>query len=215
MKRELQALRPRVRKRKGEGGQRRTEILEAAKKLFVEEGYDATTIRRIATRVGISSTALYVYFPNKNAVLTEICNETFARLIQELDAVRRDYSDSSDALAAALQGYIRFGLAHSSEYQLTFLSRESTELHKKKQGDPALGMLAFERFYGCVDAVVRSGRTHETDTNRLTQQLWAGAHGLTTLLLLRPGLEWGDLDSLIAGHVAMLMRGLEKPQGRV
>src|SRR5271163_3296615 len=147
MKRELQALRPRVRKRKGEGGQRRTEILEAAKKLFVEEGYDATTIRRIATRVGISSTALYVYFPNKNAVLTEICNETFAGLIHELDAVRRDFSDSSDALAAVLQGYIRFGLAHSSEYQLTFLSRESTEVEKQKQGDPALDMLAFERFY--------------------------------------------------------------------
>jgi AcrR family transcriptional regulator len=211
MKRELQAPLPRVRKRKGEGGQRRTEILEAAKKLFVEEGYDATTIRRIATRVGISSTALYVYFPNKNAVLTEICNETFAGLIQELDGARRDFPDPSDALAVVLQGYIRFGLAHSSEYQLTFLSRESTLHQKQKQGDPALGMLAYERFYNCVDAVVRSGRTGETDTKRLAQQLWAGAHGLTTLLLLRPGAEWGDLDSLITGHVAMLMRGLGKP----
>jgi AcrR family transcriptional regulator len=47
----------RSRKRKGEGEQSRQEILAAAKKLFVDEGYDATTIRRIAARVGISSTA--------------------------------------------------------------------------------------------------------------------------------------------------------------
>ena len=53
------------RKRKGEGAQRRAEILETAKQLFVEEGYAATTIRRIAAKIGISSTALYVYFPDK------------------------------------------------------------------------------------------------------------------------------------------------------
>ena len=51
------------RKRKGEGSQRRAEILDAAKQLFVEEGYAATTIRRIAAKLGVSSTALYVYFP--------------------------------------------------------------------------------------------------------------------------------------------------------
>ena len=43
------------RKRKGEGSQRRVEILDAAKQLFVEEGYAATTIRRIAAKLGISN----------------------------------------------------------------------------------------------------------------------------------------------------------------
>jgi AcrR family transcriptional regulator len=204
-----QARRPvRSRKKKGEGVQRRAEILETAKQLFVEEGYDATTIRRIATRIGISSTALYVYFADKGAVLAEICNETFAALIHELDAVHRDFSDPSDGLAKALEGYIRFGLAHPNEYELTFIRRESKELQKDKEND--LGFQAFTRFYDCVDAVVRAGRTQESDTRRLTQQLWAGVHGLVVLLLLRPGYDWGNLDLLIASHVAMLMRGLQK-----
>jgi len=208
MKRARQSLPVRSRKKKGEGAQSRAEILEAAKKLFVEEGYDATTIRRIATRVGISSTALYVYFADKDAILTEICNETFAGLIQELDAVRRDNLDPSDALTKVLEGYIRFGLAHPNEYELTFISRESKELYHQNDEENDLGFQAFGRFYGCVDAVVRSGGTHESDAKRLTQQLWAGAHGLVVLLLLRSGFDWGDLDSLIAGHVSMLMRGL-------
>ena len=73
--------------------QRRAEILDAAKQLFVEEGYAATTIRRIAAKLGISSTALYVYFPDKDAILVEICDATFAGLIVELDEVRRDGTD--------------------------------------------------------------------------------------------------------------------------
>src|ERR1700733_14616926 len=96
----------RGRKRKGEGLQRRAEILDAAKQLFVEEGYAATTIRRIAAKLGVSSTALYVYFPDKDATLVEICDVTFAGLIAELDEVRRNATDPLDALARCLEQYI-------------------------------------------------------------------------------------------------------------
>ncbi len=198
------------RKRKGEGSQRRAEILDAAKKLFVEEGYAATTIRRIAAKVGISSTALYVYFPDKDAILVEICDATFAGLINELDEVRRDATDPFDALAKCLERYIRFGLDHPNEYELTFVTRRSKELQKLRPENEKLGMQAFERFYDLVDAVVRSGVTNDVDTQRLTQQLWAAIHGLVVLLLLRSEFPWNELNSLIDGHVTMLLCGVAK-----
>lgn len=46
------------RKKRGEGHTRREEILQAAKELFLEQGYEATTIRRIADRVGVSAPPL-------------------------------------------------------------------------------------------------------------------------------------------------------------
>ena len=193
------------RKRKGEGLQRRAEILDAAKQLFVEEGYAATTIRRIAAKLGVSSTALYVYFPDKDAILVEICDATFAGLIAELDDVRRDATDPLDALAKSLERYIRFGLRHPNEYELTFVARRSKELENLK---PKLGMQAFGRFYDCVDAVVRANVTNESDTQLLTQQLWAAIHGLVALLLLRSEFPWAELDTLISGHVGMLLRGV-------
>jgi AcrR family transcriptional regulator len=199
------------RKRKGEGLQRRAEILDAAKQLFVEEGYAATTIRRIAAKLGVSSTALYVYFPDKDAILAEICDATFAGLIAKLDDVRRDSTDPLDALAKSLERYIRFGLNHPNEYELTFVTRRSKELQKLKPEDEKLGMQAFGRFYECVDAVVQAGVTNDRDTGRLTQQLWAGIHGLVVLLLLRAEFPWEELNSLIDGHVKMLLRGVTKP----
>jgi AcrR family transcriptional regulator len=210
MNNERQSRPLRRRKRKGEGLQRRVEILDAAKQLFVEEGYAATTIRRIAAKLGVSSTALYVYFPDKDAILVEICDITFAGLIEELDGVRRDATDPLAALAKCLERYIRFGLDHSNEYELTFVTRRAKELQKFKTENENLGMQAFDRFYDCVDAVVRAGLTYDSDTRRLTQQLWAAIHGLVVLLLLRSEFPWGELDSLIAGHVTMLVRGVTK-----
>lgn len=201
----------RGRKRKGEGEQSRQEILAAAKKLFVDEGYEATTIRRIAARVGISSTALYVYFRDKDAILTEICNETFAALIQKLWAVRQERSDPRKALEEVLEGYIRFGLNHPNEYELTFIAQPRRNPKEADSGAEDLGMQAFQGFYECVNAVVQSGLTYESDAERLAKQLWAGAHGLVLLLLSRK-LKRADLDSLLHGHVAMLIRGIAKGQ---
>src|SRR3712207_2879540 len=58
-----------ARKAKGDGHLRRGEILEAAERIFVAEGYEGATIRRIAEEVGVSSTALYLHFPDKQAIL--------------------------------------------------------------------------------------------------------------------------------------------------
>ena len=73
---------PAGRKRRGEGHTRREEILQAAKELFLEQGYDSTTIRRIADRVGISAPALYLYFRDKEALMLALCDQTFAHLIE-------------------------------------------------------------------------------------------------------------------------------------
>ena len=53
------------RKKRGEGHTRREEILQAAKELFLEQGYESTTILRIVDRVVVFSPALYLYFPDK------------------------------------------------------------------------------------------------------------------------------------------------------
>ena len=145
--------------------------------MFVEHGYSATTISRIAGRVGISSTGLYVYFPDKNAILAEICDATFKSLIEELDGVQPKHSDPLQALQESLEGYIRFGLNHSHEYELVFLSRGTQELQRPELRNEKLGMQAFQRFCECVEAAVQAGLTR-TDTERLAQQLWAGVHGL-------------------------------------
>ena len=69
------------RKPKGEGHERRAEILAAAERIFVEHGYEGATIRKIADEVGLSSTALYMHFADKGEILQEICRQAFEALL--------------------------------------------------------------------------------------------------------------------------------------
>jgi AcrR family transcriptional regulator len=199
------------RKRKGEGPERRSEILQAAKRLFLEEGYSRTTIRRIASEIGISSTALYVYFPEKNSILHEICADTFTGLTREFDAIRAQKLAPLEALRAASYAYIGFGLGHPHEYELTFVVHQPEDCPpgESDPGDP--GERAYHSLLDLVADAVNAGVPAEPNVDRIAQQIWAGVHGLVTLFLSKPDFPWEvSKEELIRGQVEMLVRGIAK-----
>jgi AcrR family transcriptional regulator len=199
------------RKRKGEGPERRSEILQVAKRLFVEEGYSRTTIRRIASEIGISSTALYVYFPEKNSILHEICAETFTGLTREFEAIRAQKLAPLEALRAASYAYIDFGLGHPHEYELTFVVHQPGDCPpgESDPGDP--GERAYRSLLDLVGDAVNAGVLAEPNVNRIAQQVWAGVHGLVTLFLSLPDFPWEvGKDELIRGQAEMLVRVIAK-----
>ena len=71
-----------ARKAKGDGHLRRAEILEAEERIFVVHGYEGATIRKIADEVGVSSTALYMHFRDKDQILLEICAGAMHELLE-------------------------------------------------------------------------------------------------------------------------------------
>jgi AcrR family transcriptional regulator len=202
------------RKRKGEGPERRSEILQVAKRLFLEEGYSRTTIRRIASEIGISSTALYVYFPDKNSILREICAETFTGLMREFEAIKAQKLAPLAALRAAAYAYIDFGLGHPHEYELTFVVHQP-EICAQGETDPEdPGETAYHSLLDLVAEAVDGGALAEPNVDRIAQQIWAGVHGLVTLFLSQPDFPWGvGKDELIRGHVEMLARGIARESG--
>src|SRR5574341_2394405 len=86
------------RKARGEGYQRRGEILAAARSLFLKEGVDRVTIRAICARVGVTAPAPYRHFKDKREIITGICNETFGRLLERFRRIRATEADPLEAL---------------------------------------------------------------------------------------------------------------------
>ena len=58
----------------------RAKILDAARELFVEEGYEAVTMRKIAAAIEYSPTAIYLHFRDKKAVINALCETDFLKL---------------------------------------------------------------------------------------------------------------------------------------
>src|SRR6516225_8845221 len=94
-----------TRKAKGEGYSRRAEILAAAERIFVAHGYEAATIRKIADEVGVSSTALYMHFRDKDQILLEICSGAMEELLAGNRQVSAMPIDAVARVRLMLEGY--------------------------------------------------------------------------------------------------------------
>jgi AcrR family transcriptional regulator len=85
---------------------RRTEILHAALRAFRDRGYHATTLDDIAERLGVGKTALYHYFPDKEAILLACHQESLAELDRILRGARR-YASATERLAYLIREHVR------------------------------------------------------------------------------------------------------------
>lgn len=86
---------------------RRTEILHAALRAFGERGYHATTLGHIAERIGVQKTALYHYFPDKEAILYACHRESVNEVGRLLDAARDRDMTASERLRHLISEHVR------------------------------------------------------------------------------------------------------------
>jgi AcrR family transcriptional regulator len=206
------------RKARGSGHERRGEILGAARELFLEHGVEGVSTRQIAARVGISQTALYVYFKSKEEMLDRLIDAALRKLGVALDAVNVSWSDPVDFLRANLREYIRFGLSHPDEYRLCFMLRDArrkADASYGKEHNP-VGDALFNVLVSRIEQGVASGKLRCLKTGRsAAQSVWAAMHGLVALRLAFPEFGWAPIDEQIDSHVDMLLHGIiGKPAGR-
>jgi AcrR family transcriptional regulator len=198
-----------ARKPKGEGHARRAEILDAAERIFVEVGYEGATIRRIADEVGLSSTALYMHFSEKSEILHEICSGAFRRLTEANAVVIAADAAPEVRLRRLLEAYVDFGFANPNAYRLIYLTRpvEAREAESAAQGPGAELYRSFEAVVASVEA---EGRLNG-EVRVVAQALWAGAHGIVSLMITKPYFDWVDRATLTRALMDALFVGFLKP----
>ena len=122
------------RKARGAGHERRDEILAAARELFIEQGIENVTTRQIAQRVGISQTAVYVYFKKKDEMLDALVDDAFGKLSRSLETLEHGHVAPIDYFSAAIPMYIRFGIENPDEYRLAFRIRDGRPRSAERAG---------------------------------------------------------------------------------
>lgn len=205
------------RKKRGEGHTRREEILQAAKELFLEQGYDATTIRRIADRVGVSAPALYLYFPDKEQMMLALCDQTFGYLLESIGEIEQTVSDPRQRIRRFGEAYLRFGMQHPDEYRLIFLGNNIPESvrkvgHRMPTDDPTRpgvgGALVFQRLVAILVEAEASGLRLNYPADTCAELCWMGMHGLVSALILKPDFPWSNRELLIEGMLDITLKGV-------
>ena len=197
-----------ARKAKGDGHLRRAEILEAAERIFLVEGYEGATIRKIADEVGVSSTALYMHFPDKACILFEIVRTTFENLVTQNDEIAVKPVDPVVRTRMMLEAYMRWGFEHPNAYQLVYCRRGPVSLGPLPEGTNDLSRKCYDIFAGVVREIAASGRLRTGNADSAAQALWMSCHGVVALMASRPKFDWADPDELINVTLDGLLNGL-------
>ena len=196
-----------ARKAKGDGYLRRAEILEAAERIFIAEGYEGATIRKIADEVGVSSTALYMHFQDKGCILLEICERTLRLLLERNREIAARPLDPVVRVRMMLEAYMRWGLEHPNAYQLVYCGRPLS-IGPWPEDTRDLSTQCYEIFCGVVREIAAAGRLRSGAADSAAQVLWMSCHGVVALLASRPNFHWADRDELIGVTLDGILNGL-------
>lgn len=191
----------------------REEILDAARQLFVVHGYEQTSIRSIATKVGASPGILYHYFEDKADIMAHLVAETFSKLGRRLEAIRSDGDTAEARMRRGLRAYIDFGLEHPHHYALLFMQTGVEESSSKIQLAFAnQGMQTFNCLRQISRECIESGalRKEIHDAEELAQTLWASIHGLVSLQVGCQGFPFLERQRLADRQIDLLMNGMLK-----
>jgi len=196
-----------ARKPKGEGHERRAEILAAAEGIFVRQGYEGATIRKIADEVGLSSTALYMHFADKSEILNEICRNAFDTLAEEHRLILAEDAPPLARLRRIVENYVAFGFANPNAYRLAYLTPSIETRHGAESVAQQTGAELFRAFVCVVEEAVEKG-VLKGDARTLAQVIWASAHGLVSIVITKTYFDWAERDLLVRTHMDVLFAGL-------
>ncbi len=156
----------------------RTLILDAARSIFLEKGYDLTSIRNIAEKIEYSPGTIYLYFKEKDEIFHALHEEGFRRMIMKMEPLQH-VAEPFERLKAMGRVYMEFAKENKDFYDLMFIIQApmNMEEHEKwKMGNQALNFLK-EVIKGCK----KTGRFKGKDVNYLSFTIWSAMHGMCAL----------------------------------
>ena len=195
-------------RRTREKEQLRHQILSAARELFVNEGYENVSMRKIADKIEYSPTTIYLYFKDKADLLDSVCKETLLNLLNTLELLKRDKSDPVEVLRKSGKAYVEFGLKYPQDYKLTFVVRPQFQKGLGLQ-EGSVGERVFDYLRAMVSECIRQKRFRQVDVEITGQALWSAVHGVTLLLIDFPDFPWTDKDKLIDTVIQTMIKGLK------
>jgi AcrR family transcriptional regulator len=187
----------------------RQAILNAAGELFLEQGYERFSLRKVAERISYSSTTIYLYFRNKDDLLFAVVDEGFVQFGQQLAAVAQSQEDPWERIIALGRAYVVFGLQNPMSYQLMFMQRADF-LTQTPEGSSQPRIASFQMLRQAVQQAIDAGILRPGDAQSYSDVLWALVHGMVSLAISMPAFDASRLQPTMETAWQMACQGLRQ-----
>jgi len=204
-------------RREREKSETRDKILDAARELFVTEGFEGVSMRKVAEKIEYSPTAIYVYFADKQELFRELCHQDYARLAEVFQSSVMS-TDPMERLKQIGEIYIDFGTRYRNHYKFMFMTphppHEPDEVDREMMGNPEKDAYAFLKWAVQQALDAKCFRQELTDAELLSQTLWASVHGVISLQIAKgcdPWVDWRPIRDRAELMLDVTLRGLMRP----
>lgn len=186
-------------RRKAEQELSKDRILDAARDIFIQKGYQQASMRQIAQELGFSHGAIYYHFKNKAELFYALVRQDFLLLDQKLQSVLVDPNlDNRGKLVNLLLGYIEFGLTHQSHYEIMFMIKdEDVKVYLEQQPNES-----YNKFSQAIFQL--------TEKNITLPKIWSiflSLHGFVAHYW-KSGQTFEDVRMMAALHVEFILKGI-------
>ncbi|OQB36014.1 MAG: putative HTH-type transcriptional regulator [Candidatus Hydrogenedentes bacterium ADurb.Bin179] len=174
-------------------------IMDVARRMFVRDGYEAVTLRKIARAIEYSPAAIYQYFKSKEDLVKAISEKDQQELLADILACMQ-LTNPQERLVEMARAYAQWGVAHPNHYLLQLVPPFAWEKRKStpQQQVPApILQEALGALYETVKEGINLGRFNEKykDPSLVAATLWAGIHGVIMLEITMGKDEWARIDN--------------------
>lgn len=160
-------------------GDLKTALMRHARRCIETGELESTSMRELARATGVSHTAAYRHFSDKQGLLDAIAEEAFTELLRDSRKMTASVNNCRARLLASGMAYINFGLKHPRLLQHMFSAAS------RPDAAPSLREVAgalFDELLGIVRLGQEAGAFRQGDPLPLARGCWALVHGQATLI---------------------------------
>jgi|GEM_PF-903719 len=171
---------PQKSRQEEERDQRRQTILDAALKLFSENGYKETKLTEVAEEARLGKATLYYYFPDKETIFWTIYQEETIAYYQNIAEDIVQIENPAEIVKSYISGYIDYGYSHPAFLRLIFPLGKNSPIGNTPQHRQILQKV--ETYRRPADehlAAVLEKSESRISGQELTELLWTFLSGLS------------------------------------
>jgi len=169
-------------KKKYHHGDLKNALIEAGIEILAKDGLGALSLREVARHAGVSHTAPYAHYADKQALIAAIATAGYEKLYARLAAVaQQDQASPAQQLVEAGWAYLEFAFEEPDHFKITF-----SDVVEKEKDYPAfveISQKSFKLVVMIIEACQQTGVLPAGPSDLIAVSVWSLLHGLASLIL--------------------------------
>jgi AcrR family transcriptional regulator len=190
--------------------QNRQSILDAAREVFGELGYETATVRDIIRRTGLAAGTFYNYYRSKDEVFTALADDGARRFSPVLKGLRGQGLSFEEFVRQAIAAYFEF---MADEHSSWIARRPAGEAHPHVEGETPEMAAVFAEVKAAIEDAVDEGKGPASDTEYMAASCIAVAREVCDRMLARRPIDTAAAARFATAMILGGIHGLPAARG--